>query len=383
MYSDEKIKKEEPVELEIHPLSKWKRILLFLSDYFLSFILAFGLLNVAIAPLFSLITNADKRGEEMRECQKAADSVFYGNKILLYKDDVSTNTDYNINFKHTYYRFLSYYVLDENINLYGPKIKNEVIYHYYNDIRSDKTTLVDLYNKQNQGHNLFVYDESLTTSFRLKEEVKNELHLFFVYPDEPLSTLGDQYMENLTTFFTVIYKTIIEDITKKDLTYNNISYLQKKSEYESLVNYDHWMMTTCILVSYVLSYGVIYLLIPLLNSTGKTIGMRIIKAERVDRNKLSTLRKPDVALTSSYFLFLNLSFIFFLPLTFTSSGFIYVLSLPLIPLLSLLSLILIIVSFIVLMFNGFNRSLTDVLSRSVIVVQDDLDAIYRYKGYYK
>ena len=275
------------------------------------------------------------------------------------------------------------YVLDENINLYGPKIENEVIYHYYNDIRSDKTTLVDLYNKQNQGHNLFVYDESLTTGFRLKEEVKSELHLFFVYPDEPLSTLGDQYMENLTTFFTVIYKTIIDDIAKKDLTYNDVSYLQKKSEYESLVNYDHWMMTTCILVSYVLSFGVIYLLIPLLNSTGKTIGMRIIKAERVDRNKLSTLRKPDVALTSSYFLFLNLSFIFFLPLTFTSSGFIYVLSLPLIPLLSLLSLILIIVSFIVLMFNGFNRSLTDVLSRSVIVVQDDLDAIYRYKGYYK
>ena len=58
MYSDEKIKKEEPVELEIHPLSKWKRILLFLADYFIGFICAFILVNVAVMPLASLITNS-------------------------------------------------------------------------------------------------------------------------------------------------------------------------------------------------------------------------------------------------------------------------------------------------------------------------------------
>ena len=91
---------------------------------------------------------------------------------------------------------------------------------------------------------------------------------------------------------------------KKDLTYGGVSYLQKKSEYESLVNYDHWMMTTCILVSYVISFGVVYLLIPLLNPTGKTIGMRIIKAERVDRNKLSTLRKKITLLLLIFKFFL-------------------------------------------------------------------------------
>ena len=383
MYSDQVEEKQEPIELDIHPLTKWKRILLFLSDYFMSFILAFAVLNVAVAPIFSLATHADVRGEEMRECQNKSDSVLYGNKILFYENNIAANTNYTTNFKHTFYRFLSYYVLDENINLYGPDINNEVLYHYYNDIRGDKTTLVDLYKTQNQGHEYFVYDDNKTTSFYLKNEVRDELKLFYVYPDESLSTLGNEYMEHLVTFFTVIYKTLLEDVASKDLTYQGISYNEQKAKYQTLLNTDHWIMTTCLLITYVISWSVIHLVIPLISKTGKTLGMRVLKAERVDNKKLSTLKRPDVALTSSYFFFLEMSYIFFLPLAFSSSGFIYVLSLPLVPLFSLLSLLLVIISFIILMFNHFNRTLSDIASRSVQVNQDDLDAIYRYKGYFK
>ena len=383
MYSDQIEEKKEPVELDIHPLTKWRRILLFLSDYFMSFILAFVVLNVAVAPIFSVATHADVRGQEMRECQTSSEKVLYGNKILFYENDVEANTDYTNNFKHTFYRFLSYYVLDDAINVYGSDIKNEVLYHYYNDIRNDKAALVDLYNTQNQGHNYFVYDENKITSFYLKNEVRDELKIYYVFPDEPLSNLGNEYMEHLVTFFTVIYKALLEDVAVKDLTYQGISYNEQKAKYQTLLNADHWIMTTCILIAYAISWAVVHLVIPLCSKTGKTLGMRILKAERVDSKKLSTLRKPDVALTSSYFFFLELSYIFFLPLAFSSSGFIYVVSLPLVPLFSLLSLVLVIISFIILMINSFNRSLSDLASRSVQVNQDDLDAIYRYKGYYK
>ena len=383
MYSDEIKEEKEPIEIEIHPLSKWKRILVFLADYFLSFFLAFILLNVAVAPIFSLATHADARGENMRIAQNNSEKVLYGNKILFYENDIESNTNYTINFKHTFYRFLSYYVLDEEINLYGPKIENEVLYHYYNDIRETKSTFINLYNTQNQGHEYFIYDENKTTSFILKDEIKEELKIYYAYPDEPLSNLGNEYVENLVTFFTVIYKQILEDVAEKDLSYNNISYNEEKEKYQILLKEDHWVMTTCLLITYVISWSVIHLVIPLISKTGKTIGMRILKAERVDNKKLSTLKRLDVGLTSSYFFFLDMSYIFFLPLAFTSSGFIYVVSLPLIPLFSILSIFLVLISFVILLFNHFNRSLSDLASRSVQVNQDDLDAIYRYKGYYK
>lgn len=382
MYSDEIVNKSEPHEIEIHPLSKWRRILTFLADYFLSFILGFLFLNLVISPIFSFATKANVRGEQMRTAQADRESVLYGNKLLFYENDIETNKNYSANLKYTFDRFLSYYVLDEQINNYGPVIENEIFYHFYVDIRNNKEVMIDNYNKQNTGYGYFILDETKTTSFLLKDDIKEELHLYFVYKDEELSAKGKTYLDDLANFFTIIYKAMLDDIGENDLTYQNISYIEKQNEYQNLVNYDHWIMTTCMLLSYLPAWAIIHLVIPLVNKTGKTIGMMILKAERVDYKHLSTFKKGDIALTSSYFFFLDLSYIFFLPLSFSSSGFIYVLSLPLIPLFSLLSLVLVIISFIILMINSFNRSLSDLTSQSILVNQDDLDAIYRYKGYH-
>lgn len=383
MYSDEIKQKEEPIELEIHPLTKWKRILVFLADYFLSFILAFAVLNVMIVPIFSFATNANARGEAMREAETNRQSVLYGHELLFYENNDENRKDYSVNLKYTFYRFLSFYVLDENVQTYGPNIENEVFYHFYNDIRIDKTTYVDYYNKQNQGYNYFVFDESKPTLYYLKNEVRNELKMFFIFPDESLSNEGNQMMDNMANFFTVLYKAMLDDINKNDLSYNDISYVQSLQKYQQLQKDDHWIMTTCLLITHVICWAVVHLVIPLCSKTGKTIGMRVCKAERVDYKKLSTFRKRDVVLASSYALFFDLSYIFFLPLTFSSSGFIYVLSLPLVTIFSILSLVLVLVSFIILMATSFNRTFSDLASFSVMVQQDDLDAIYRYKGYYK
>ena len=40
MYSDEKLEVEQEVEADIHPISKWKRILIFLGDFMLHFMLS-------------------------------------------------------------------------------------------------------------------------------------------------------------------------------------------------------------------------------------------------------------------------------------------------------------------------------------------------------
>jgi hypothetical protein len=46
-----------------------------------------------------------------------------------------------------------------------------------------------------------------------------------------------------------------------------------------------------------------------------------------------------------------------------------------------ISLILVIASLLTLLFDRYNRSLTDIFSRSVLVNEKTLDEIYRAKGY--
>ena len=230
MYSDEVVEKNEPFEIDIHPLSKWRRMLTFFADYFLSFILGFLFLNVVVSPIFSFATNANARGEQMRIAQADRESVLYGNQLLFYEDDLETNQNYSANLKYTFDRYLSYYVLDEQINNYGPIMENEIFYHFYVDIRNNKETMIDNYNKQNTGYDYFIYDETRVTSFCLKDDIKEELRLYFVYKDEELSSKGETYLDNLANYFTVIYKAMLDDIGENDLTYQNISYAKKQNE---------------------------------------------------------------------------------------------------------------------------------------------------------
>lgn len=383
MYSDEireNEKENKKQEFELHPFTKWKRILLFLADYFLTFIISFAVLNIAIVPLIGAISQADTRGENIRQEEYNRQNVLYGNKLLFYENN-DDKYNYSSSLKHTYDRWISYYVLNDMIGVYGPNIENEVLIHYYKDIRNDEVTYINVFKTKNEKNAYFLYDE-VNHSFSLKAEIKDELKLHYIYPDESLSENGKKYLDSIADMFTSLLKSAFEDINEKDLTFNEISYLTSVKNLKNLTDEDHLMMSLSLIISYILSWLIYYMVIPLINSNGKTLAMMIMKAERVDYKHLSLLKRGDVALTSVYHLFTNMSFMFLLPLTYSSSGFIYVLSLPIIPLLFVLSFLLGFVSLILILVNSFNRALTDLTSRSVIVSKDDLDAIYRYKGYY-
>ena len=64
------MEEQEQKVIEISPLSKGKRFLLFLGDFFIAFIIAFTLFNLATFPLTKLIFKTDDPVKEFEKlCQ--------------------------------------------------------------------------------------------------------------------------------------------------------------------------------------------------------------------------------------------------------------------------------------------------------------------------
>ena len=68
-----------------------------------------------------------------------------------------------------------------------------------------------------------------------------------------------------------------------------------------------------------------------------------------------------------------------MPMTY--AAFTYLFSIPLLPGLLFIGLFIQLISLIFIIATPLNQSLCDMLSRSIIIKNDDLDEIYRAKGY--
>ena len=291
----------------------------------------------------------------------------------------------NDNISYTYDCWLSYYVLDEAVDPNNPEFKhdlsNEVIYTFYHEIRHDDTTYIDLYTKQNVKYDYFVKDDEVgNTNFILKNEYR-EMLVYHFQPGESLGTNGKEVYDNLSNIFTIFYRTIMEDVLKNDLTYENKSYIELNNRLSELMLADRWIFATCIIISFVISFSLIYVMCPLIKQSGKTPTMYIMKIERVGINNLSKLKSIDIFLSYIYNFFLSMPFLLFLPITYSGYSFIYALTLPIIPYASLLGSLLLIASLIITLVHPMNRSLSDLLSRSVLITTGDLDNVYYMKGY--
>ena len=380
MYSDEKLEVEQEVEVDIHPISKWKRILIFLGDFMLHFMLSLILFVIAIQPLANLISNNKKRTQEINTQEEIRDDILYGNELLFYSEEYPRYS-YSQNFYFTFYRWLSYYVLDEAVSSETPYYahieENEIFAHYYS---ANKATYINLLKTQDKDTYFSIDSENNIT---MLGEYRIELRYFFI-PNESLSKTGQKYFKALSNTYVILYKTMLEDILDNDLTYTidgvEYSYITASNRIDSLNNANRWVVSIGSIVAYVIGWGVIYLLIPLISKFGRTPTMMILKAERVGMNNLMILRRGEVALTSAYSLFIGMGSIPFIPVTYTNWSLITMIKIPVLSYLALLAVLMALVSLFIIIFNNFNRSLSDLLSRSVMVLSEDLDEVERKKN---
>lgn len=379
MYSvDQEVieEKKKPVEVDLHPITKGVRTLVFLGDLILTFITAFIYFNAFVYPIASGIVKYNE--QESIEASYKRDEILYKNKILYYKDDIAPKYNINDNIKYTFNRFLAYYTFEDGVMPnpdmpeYAHLPENEVLHTYYVDIKHDEKTYINLFSQTSEYFN--VVEGNIT----LKDEVKESVKYFF----DPVEKTESETYKKLSKTFANMYGTIMKDIKKNDLTFTGSggttsSYLAQQAIVDKNYKVFTWRMSISVLIAHVLAFLTMFVGYPLFSKHRRTPMMSIFRLDRISIKTLKNQGKLETVITNLSSLALTMGYMFLLPLSYTD--FFAVIDLPLIVPFCIVAAVVALVGLVVLLITGFNQTLTDFLSRSVIVPLADLEAVERAK----
>ena len=370
---------KEQKTINVSPISKGKRVLAFLADFFLLFIVTFVIFNVAVMPLGNLMTDSTKRQNASDEAAIVQFNILYEQKVMHHEnsDDLyyyNANVEFTMNCYLSYYSFSDSDVLETH-KQFGHKEENEVIKHFYKDIRNDFNKYLSTLQTFNNEYQYFDIDGQ---NISLKDEVKTNIKLSFFSPDD-MSENGKTMLGNLQNEFMNLYADVFKDIEANDLTNNGTSYLANQKIVKDRETFLQWQLVISSFIAYLLSIIIYFIIIPLFTPDGRTLALLMMRLSRIGTNNLYLLSKGENILNAIYMLVFNLAVVFFMPMTYVT--FTYLFNIPVLFPSLLIGLVVIIASLITLLISSYNRTICDYLSRSVIIKNDDLDEIYRSKGY--
>lgn len=367
---------EEEKIFELCPLSKWKRILLSLGDFFICFILAFTLFNIAVFPLAKVICQTQNKNAEAQRLEAQANQLLIDNGIIFKSFDESLENHVNYTFKV----FLSYYCFDTQspsteFPQYGHKIENEVIRTYLINIKGETANYMASFKEFNTDGMFSIGDDP--SSITLLEDYKVLLanELLEIKDETKYSSAMTNFRDHL--FARLFYLKVYKDIQAHDFVSGGVSYNALLNQEKEIMISLQWVATGATLVATILAWGIVYLLYPLLNGYRRTMTMSIMKVDKLRSSNLSFIDRKKVLLQSFYYLLLALSPSMILPILYFGAA--YTFNLPLLFVLSAISLILAIISLFVILFNQYNRSGSDILTYTVLVPTSELDRLYREK----
>lgn len=360
------LEKKNPKEINVYPLKKTRRILLFLADFFICFFLSFTLFQVAINPLAQTIMDSTGLSSEMTTAQKSRDSVLYGNE-LLFAEDSEEPSAFASNLQYTADCYVGYLVGAEGYE------KCDVFHNYYVAIKVDEAGYAAIFEEYDAAGAYF------GASHNLSETYVEEWAPYFD-PKDTISSKGSEDMESfIESFFLSAYAQMLSDISENDLTYGGVSYKENQARFSEISDLQDISIMGAALCSHLISCLLLFMLIPCLSKNRKSVAMMALRNERVNASKLTLLRKRDVLLRFVYDFASMAMGLFLLPLTTVDFNELF--SLPVLFPLSLVAIVYVIGSLVFLLIDAYGRTLSDRLTGTVLVDEETLDEIYRAKGY--
>ncbi len=360
---------EETKTLDIYPVSKGKRILTFLGDLFLHYILSVTLLQFVVFNIASKIVDYPSKLQSNLETINERMDVLYGNNLLFYDEEANKhNLDKNLDTTFDY--FLKYYVTNEAEG-------TDPIKYYFIDIK--KSNIDNLNQKYiDYGTPFFVLKDS---KIILKQDYVDYFSPYFNKNDS-LSQVGETYLSSFRkSVFVSLYNYMVDDINNNELTYNDLSYKELSLIIKANGNYTKVFNSINISISFVLSFLILYVLIPYLFKDRSTITSRVMKQKRIKMNNYESLNRKQYLIIILNNFFMSLTTLFFVGMIFTGAQemFKYVFLM----IVSLIAFIYLIINFIVMMVNKFNKSLGELSTNTIVIDDNSLNEIYEYKGYEK
>ncbi len=365
--------------IDINPLSKWKRILLFLGDYAITFILSFILFNLAVFPLGKLICKSEQQSLQAVEYQKQANDLLISGGLIF--NDPLNDDNFENDVNYTFKVFLSYYAFSEEESpdaknpQYGHKAENEVIRNFYLNYLQDEKGYLDAFKKENEKDQMFIIGET-ASDIHLKEDYVYKLsnELLEITDEDNYSTEMTNFRDHVFArlFYIYVYE---NNVLENDYVLNGVSYITCMEKSKKIYERLNWIPVVSSLISIVLSWGVVYLLYPMINEERRTPTGSVLKSNVLSFKNLSGISRKVVGIQSFYSFIYCLSYGIFLPVLFF--GISYCFNLPILLILMSISYGLMVVSLFFVLFNEHNRSGSDILTSTVIVPASELDAIYK------
>jgi len=359
--------------LDIFPLNKPKRILLALADYFLYFIFGIFIFTVASFPLTRLAVNADDLEKQTNTNTSAEMSLLYDNKLL--SQEVAGTADFNADLAYTQKQFVMGALQSDSEG-------NPFYVFYVNKLGASVPELVEKYKIYDKTP-FFSSDLASNGLPKFVEKYQNEFTPLLDPKDSLTEEAKSDYSAFSSSFFLPFYHALFQNLTTGEGLKADDPLLGYRSLVEANAAIKQRLDLALIIACYATHFftgSILFILVPLVNSKGKTLGMVLLREVRLGSDNLWILPRGERALMSVYQAVLNLSFIPFLPLAYFASVS-NLFDLPALDIVALISLLFAMASLVVLLFHPYNKDLLDMASRSVVVTDDDYLAIEKARAY--
>lgn len=362
--------------IDVYPFGKGKRILLFLGDFFICFIFAIFLSNVLVFPIGKAIADFDSRERDFVQSSQDRYAILYDNK-LLYNDSADNKNNFEENAQYTYRLYLKNY-------LDGSHPEYEVFHNYYSNYANrNGLSLLEIYEKYDRA-GLFDLNLESEPKIELTDEASRMFAPLLDSKDEMGKEGQSLYDRGFTETFIPIYNLMLDDIKANDLRSPleapSRSYNQLTADIEEFEEFEKNLAIICSIIAFALACATTYFAYPLINKRGRTITQSIMKADRVDKRSLRLLARPFRVIFGLYQAILTLPCLLFVPIPTIDVASVF--SIPQLTGVSFAALILVIASALVIVFDKFNRGLSEIFTASIVIKEEMLDEVYRAKGYY-
>ena len=366
---EEKKVQVNPKYLDVSPISKGRRMLVYLADLFINLVIAILFFSVAVYPIGRHVSDYEGVEADTYRIQCRMMDVLYDNGLLLCGDEDS-RYDFNMALDYSADAFLKGFLPGQD--------RHDFITHFY----------VDLLGKEQAVANE-IYSQNDSRYFSLESgvpELKEEYQEAFLPLLDEKDTLSDDAQEHYDNFvgnvFPKLYSPIMTDLEESDaISSTNPLYAYREYHKQSQTNEEKQRMIAvyCAYIALSLSAVVSFLVVPLVSRRGKTIGMMAMRIERIGSNSFKACSRLERVLIFPLQTIASLPVAMFVPIMYIDFATLF--ALPQLPYLSLITLAYVVISFFAILFDRLNRSLNDFFTRTIVIDNGVLEKIYLAKGY--
>lgn len=374
---EEKLKQDPGYEKKdnefiIYPAKLGRRILSFLGDFFITFILCIFFYECVCMPIGRSFGDYVAKSEQIDTLNYQRIDLLYENNIILENKQPSEDQSYDkYNFEdaqnYTSEQFIYFYTYKEEKDL-NP-INYEVCYTY--KLNTNQISSASQYSNNLKGNNpntpfLNYLDED--GFLILKDEYKDYFRPLFVEGDTMSNKGIEAFGDFLSDYFNPNFSSMVENFSN-----NNEEYVSLTNQINEINSSFSSFYQTSAIVSFLTSSIIMYLVVPLIDKKGRTPLKIILKLEYIDTKKFNNIKK-SVAIWLFFLNVLeNLAMVMFIP--FISFGITNIFSLEVLLIVSIISICYDLICIFVAACNSYNKSFKEIFFNLIVVDEKTMDEL--------